>query len=110
MPVRQSTCAAAAAAIIVFLANRNAFLWPMIVRQSIEQKTITLVVSSLAPAGYPGFGMVMAGTILATLPTRAVFFALQRRFAEGMPGSVKQGLTCDRFWISTTAGCSRAQR
>ena len=30
-----------------------------------------------------------SATVLATLPTLAVFFAMQRRFVEGMLGSVK---------------------
>jgi lactose/L-arabinose transport system permease protein len=32
---------------------------------------------------------VMIGTILATLPTLAIFFAMQRQFVQGMLGSVK---------------------
>ena len=87
VPVMWSTYAAAT--IIVFMANWNAYLWPLIVLQTNDQKTITLVVSSLASAYYPDYGVVMVGTILATLPTLAVFFFLQRRFVEGMLGSVK---------------------
>ena len=52
-------------------------------------KTITLVVSSLASAYSPEYGTVMIGTILATLPTLLVFFAMQRQFVQGMLGSVK---------------------
>ena len=54
-----------------------------------DTKTITLVVSSLASAYYPDFGVVMIGVILATLPTLIVFFAMQRQFVQGMLGSVK---------------------
>ena len=87
LPVMRPTYAAAT--IIVFMANWNAYLWPLIVLQTNDQKTITLVVSSLASAYYPDYGVVMVGTILATLPTLAVFFFLQRRFVDGMLGSVK---------------------
>lgn len=87
VPVMRSTYAAAT--IIVFMANWNAYLWPLLILQTNEQKTITLVVSSLASAYYPDYGVVMVGTILATLPTLFVFFFLQRRFVEGMLGSVK---------------------
>lgn len=87
VPVMRSTYAAAT--IIVFMANWNAYLWPLIVLQTNEKKTITLVISSLASAYYPDYGVVMVGTILATLPTIFVFFFLQRRFVEGMLGSVK---------------------
>jgi lactose/L-arabinose transport system permease protein len=87
LPVMRSTYAAAI--IIVFMANWNNYLWPLIVLQTNEQKTITLVIQSLASAYYPDFGVVMVGTILATLPTLIIFFVLQRRFVEGMLGAVK---------------------
>ncbi|MEO6300310.1 MAG: carbohydrate ABC transporter permease [Paracoccaceae bacterium] len=87
IPVMRSTYAAAT--IIVFMANWNAYLWPLIVLQTNEMKTMTLVISSLASAYYPDFGVVMVGTVLATLPTLLVFFFLQRRFVEGLLGSVK---------------------
>ncbi len=79
----------AAAIIIVFMANWNNYLWPLIVLQTNEQKTITLVIQSLSSAYYPEWGVVMVGTILATLPTLIIFFVLQRRFVEGMLGAVK---------------------
>lgn len=87
VPVMRSTYAAAF--IIVFMASWNNYLWPLIVLQSNEMKTITLVVSSLASAYYPDFGAVMVSAILATLPTLLVFFVMQRQFVQGMIGSVK---------------------
>lgn len=87
VPVMRSTYAAAF--VIVFMTNWNNYLWPLIVLQSNDTKTITLVVSSLASAYYPDYGVVMIGTILATLPTLLVFFVMQRQFVQGMLGSVK---------------------
>ncbi|MBB4953659.1 lactose/L-arabinose transport system permease protein [Agrobacterium vitis] len=87
LPVMRSTFAAAF--VIVFMLNWNNYLWPLIVLQSNDTKTITLVVSSLASAYFPEYGIVMIGTILATLPTLLVFFAMQRQFVQGMLGSVK---------------------
>ncbi|WP_413992107.1 carbohydrate ABC transporter permease [Labrys okinawensis] len=87
VPVMRSTYAAAF--IIVFMAAWNSYLWPLIVLQSNETKTITLVISSLASAYYPDFGVVMVGAVLATLPTLIVFFLMQRQFVQGMLGSVK---------------------
>jgi lactose/L-arabinose transport system permease protein len=87
VPVMRSTYAAAT--IILFMANWNAYLWPLLVLQTNEKKTITLVISSLAQGYTPDFGVVMVGTVLATLPMIAVFFILQRRFVEGLLGSVK---------------------
>jgi lactose/L-arabinose transport system permease protein len=87
MPVMRSTYAAAM--IIVFMTNWNAYLWPLIVLQTNEMKTITLVVASLASAYTPDYGLIMVANVLATLPTVLVFFLLQRSFVEGMLGGVK---------------------
>jgi lactose/L-arabinose transport system permease protein len=87
VPAMRSTYAAAT--IIAFMASWNSYLWPLIVLQTNERKTITLVVSSLASAYYPDFGVVMVATVLATLPVLIVFFVLQKRFVQGLVGAVK---------------------
>tara|TARA_R110002020_G_scaffold18686_27_gene64915 strand:- start:1010 stop:1891 length:882 start_codon:yes stop_codon:yes gene_type:complete len=87
MPVMRSTYAAAT--IIVFMTNWNNYLWPLIVLQTAENKTITLILSALTSAYTPDYGMLLFGTVLATLPTLVIFFLLQRRFVEGMLGAVK---------------------
>jgi lactose/L-arabinose transport system permease protein len=87
MPVMRSTYAAAT--IIVFMANWNNYLWPLIVLQSNDNKVITLIVSSMRSGYNPQQGAIMVATIIATLPTLIIFFLLQRRFVEGMLGAVK---------------------
>ncbi|MBS1164063.1 MAG: Glycerol-3-phosphate transporter, permease protein UgpE [Proteobacteria bacterium] len=69
-----------ASAFIIFYFRQSTKAFP---------KTITLVISSLGSAYYPDYGAVMIGTVLATIPTLFVFFAMQRQFVEGMLGSVK---------------------
>ena len=75
--------------IIVFMNAWNNYLWPLIVLQTAENKTITLIVSALTSAYTPDYGMTLFATVLATLPTLIIFFLLQRRFVEGMLGAVK---------------------
>ncbi|MCM2294070.1 carbohydrate ABC transporter permease [Allorhizobium sp. BGMRC 0089] len=87
MPSMRSTYAAAT--IIVFMANWNNYLWPLIVLQTPDMKTITLVLSALTSAYTPDFGVILVATVLATLPTLILFFVLQRQFVAGMLGSVK---------------------
>lgn len=87
LPVMRSTYAAAI--IIVFMANWNNYLWPLIILQAEENKTVTLIVSALSYAYVPDYGVIMISAVFATLPTVLIFFLLQRRFVEGLLGSVK---------------------
>lgn len=87
MPVMRSTFAAAF--VIVFFTAWNSYLWPLVVLQTNEMKTIVLVVSAQVSAYYPEFGVVMVAAIFATVPTLAIFFLMQRQFVEGLTGSIK---------------------
>jgi len=69
--------------------NWNSYLWPLIILQTEPNKTVTLIVSSLSYAYVPDYGVVMISAVFATLPTVLIFFLLQRRFVEGLLGSVK---------------------
>jgi lactose/L-arabinose transport system permease protein len=87
LPTMRSTYAAAT--IIVFMGAWNNYLWPLIVLQTPENKTITLVISTLTAAYTPDYGVILLATVLATLPTLIIFFVLQRQFVQGMLGAVK---------------------
>jgi lactose/L-arabinose transport system permease protein len=87
MPVMRSTYAAAI--IIVFMTNWNNYLWPLIVLNTQENKTATLVINAFTASYTPDYGMILVATVLATLPTLIIFFVLQRQFVEGLLGSVK---------------------
>lgn len=87
MPTMRSTYAAAT--IIVFMGAWNNYLWPLIVLQTPENKTITLVISALTAAYTPDYGVILLATVLATLPTLIIFFVLQRQFVQGMLGAIK---------------------
>ncbi|MFM2479944.1 carbohydrate ABC transporter permease [Celerinatantimonas sp. YJH-8] len=78
-----------AAFIIVFMNSWNAFLWPLIVLQSNELKTINLVLSSFASAYAPDYGLIMIGTVMSTIPSLIIFFAMQKQFIASLTGAVK---------------------
>ncbi|MFX3631546.1 MAG: carbohydrate ABC transporter permease [Candidatus Pristimantibacillus sp.] len=79
----------AAGAIITFMNYWNSFLWPLIVLQTQDKKTVPLVVSSLASSYNPDYGIIMVAIVLTTIPTIVIFFLMQKQFVQGMLGSVK---------------------
>lgn len=87
VPVMRSTYAAGA--IITFLASWNNYLWPLVSLHSPEKRTIPLVLSAMGASYTPDYGMIMAGIVIATLPTALIFFLMQRHFVAGMIGAVK---------------------
>lgn len=87
IPTMKSTYAAAA--IITFMSSWNSFMWPLIVLQTQDKKTLPIVISSLSSAYQPDYGVIMVAIVIATLPTAILFFIMQKSFVEGMVGSVK---------------------
>src|SRR5258708_7164488 len=75
--------------IFTFMASWNNFLWPFIVTSSDLTRTLPagLVTIFGGITGNPSsvrYGVVMAGSTLATLPPILVFIALQRYFVQGI--------------------------
>jgi lactose/L-arabinose transport system permease protein len=79
----------AAAGIITFMSSWNSYLWPLIVLQTPDKKTIPLLISNLGSSYSPDYGVIMTAVVISTIPTALVFFLMQRHFVAGMTGSVK---------------------
>ncbi|WP_261807042.1 carbohydrate ABC transporter permease [Lapidilactobacillus luobeiensis] len=78
-----------AAAIITFMSAWNNYLWPLVVLQSPDKRTIPLVLSAMGASYTPDYGMMMCGIVISTLPIAILFFFMQKNFVQGMLGSVK---------------------
>jgi len=77
-------------AIFTFLGAWNDFLWPLIVTNSDEMRTMPVGLALLARKNASNWGDTMAGTVLTAAPLIIMFLVLQRRFIEGLTaGSVK---------------------
>lgn len=87
MPVMRSSYAAAA--IITFMSSWNNYLWPLVALQDPGKRTVPLILSAMGSSYTPDYGMIMAGIVIATLPTGFLFFFMQKQFVAGMIGSVK---------------------
>ena len=77
--------------IIFFISSWNNFLWPLVVLPSSSHWTLPLVLRSLQGApGRTPYDVLMAGSVVSTLPIVLGFLFVQRRLVAGiLAGTVK---------------------
>ncbi len=81
---------AAAIATLEFTWIFNDFLWALVLLSRDELKPITTGLANLRGQYISDWPLIVAGSLLATLPTLLIFFALQRYFIQGLTlGSTK---------------------
>jgi ABC-type glycerol-3-phosphate transport system permease component len=78
-------------AIFIFLGAWNDFLWPLIVINSADHRTLPLGLALLQQRNTINWGNTMAGTALTAGPMILVFLILQRRFIEGLTAGAVKG-------------------
>ncbi|WP_336065011.1 carbohydrate ABC transporter permease [Nitratireductor rhodophyticola] len=76
--------ALAALAIFVFLGNWTAFIWPLIVTNSVEMYTLPVGLSSFGDEVDVAWELIMTGAAISTLPTLVVFLIFQRFIIRGV--------------------------
>lgn len=73
-----------------FINSYNSFLWPLIAIGNPDRFTLPLGLQALFGAQSHQFNLVMAGSVLASLPAIIIFLALRRQLIEGLSaGSIK---------------------
>ncbi|ELE1962298.1 carbohydrate ABC transporter permease [Vibrio vulnificus] len=80
----------ATVAILQFLGNWNAYLWPVMVTQSEDVRPVMLGIQQFF-GNATSWGEVMAYATLITLPVLAVFLIFQRRFVQSLAGAGIKG-------------------
>ena len=83
-------------AILTFMTSWNNFVWPFIVSNSDATRTLPVGLATVMGSitGSPTsvqYGMVMAGSVLATLPPMLIFVFLQQYFVRGISMSGMKG-------------------
>ena len=77
-------------AVFTSLGTWNDFMWPLIVLNDSELYTLPVALASLSREHVQDSELMMAGSVLTTLPVLLVFLVLQRHYIQGlMLGSVK---------------------
>ncbi|HEY8454104.1 MAG TPA: carbohydrate ABC transporter permease [Actinopolymorphaceae bacterium] len=76
--------------VFVFLWHWNDFLWPLIVGQSTDMRTLTVGLASLNAQNVP-LNVVLAGSVVAFVPIFMAYLVGQRYFTEGVTMSGIKG-------------------
>ncbi len=80
------------AAIINFTYAWNMYLWPMIVAMRDDMKTVQVAINMIMNAeSSNNWGVIMAATMIALLPTLLLFFSLQDLFVKSLVGTGLKG-------------------
>jgi multiple sugar transport system permease protein len=74
----------AVVALFSFQASWNDFLWPLVIVQSDRLRTVQLGLTLFQSQHTIDWGVLMAGTAIASLPTILLFLAFQRYFVQGI--------------------------
>ncbi|HUX21773.1 MAG TPA: carbohydrate ABC transporter permease [Spirochaetia bacterium] len=74
----------AALAILTFIAQWNSFLWPLVVVSSQDMNTLTVGLNTLRGQYTTAWNLLMAGSVLATMPILIVFLIGNRYFISGI--------------------------
>jgi sn-glycerol 3-phosphate transport system permease protein len=90
VPLSGPTIAAVGLVSIVY--EWNDYLWPLLVIDRPEMMTLPVGLTLLMNFdGVTDWGVLMAGTVLVTVPVLAVFFLLQRRIVAGLVAGAVTG-------------------
>ncbi len=79
----------ATVAIFTFVTQWNDFLWPSLMLQTMDHKTLTVGLQALQGMFSSDFRGVAAGVTLTVVPILIFFIALQKYFVRGLSGAVK---------------------
>jgi len=79
----------ASAAIYMFLAQWNSYLWPLMTILTDAKKTLPIAMSSMMRAYTIEYGALMIVVCISILPVLVLFLTLQKQFVAGLLGSVK---------------------
>jgi multiple sugar transport system permease protein len=74
----------ASLSVFFFLANWDAFLWPLIVANRPEMRMVQVGIQSFTGEHGNDWELIMAASVISILPTLALFFGLQRFIVESV--------------------------
>jgi lactose/L-arabinose transport system permease protein len=79
----------ASAAIYIFIAQWNSYLWPLMTILGEAKKTIPIAMATMTNAYTIEYGALMIIVCISVMPVLLLFLTMQKQFVAGLLGSVK---------------------
>lgn len=76
--------AIAALTIFIFLGSWNDFLWPLVITNSLEMRTLPVGLSMFQSQYTVQWHLLMAGSVIALVPVLVIYVVAQRWFVQGV--------------------------
>jgi sn-glycerol 3-phosphate transport system permease protein len=89
LPMAQSS--AVSLAMIEFVSSWNMYLWPLLVTNSTENRTIQIGISMLNFSDSQSYGLCAAGIVAALVPPIVLFLLCNRKIVEGLTAGAVKG-------------------
>jgi len=89
MPINRPVMAAFA--LFAFLTSWNQYLWPLVVTQTANVRTLQIGLRQLSLTNFSQIDVVFAGSILAFLPLALLLFIFQRQLVAGLTAGAIKG-------------------
>lgn len=83
--------AIAALGLFSFLLAWNQYLWPLLITEDADMRTVQIGLKSLASGRVDELNLVMAGTVVAALPILVLLLAFQRNLVRGLTSGAVKG-------------------
>lgn len=83
--------AIASLCIYVFIQTYNQFLWPLLVTNSMDKRTVQIGMQMLHNSEAAEYGIVLAGAVMILVPSTLVFIIGQKYLIKGMTAGAVKG-------------------
>jgi multiple sugar transport system permease protein len=74
----------AALGIFIFLGNWNDFLWPLVITNSVEMRTLPVGLSTFQGQHSTQWNLLMAGSVISIVPVLIIYIAAQKWIVQGI--------------------------
>jgi len=81
----------AALSVFSFLLAWNQYLWPLLITDSDEYRTVQIGLRTLASSNITEFNLVFAGTVVASIPIFILLIAFQKQLIRGLTSGAVKG-------------------